>query len=364
MSQRARSRPEIFVDLGLEDHRLSGYDFTQQWALLGTQWQPGRYLYKTFNATQWQMQAAGQAARWQKLQVLQRAATLYIRLLQKNQEWSLLKKQHQLLRLHFNLVHALWQTGSKTELDVLQTRAEILKYQVELNRTAWYKKMLSRELALFLGLAVSDSLQLMYLNTPKICAQPVPVLSDTLLDNNPWIRSLRLSADAQKWQARAARAQRLPMFYLAGGYFADHDPTGDGNYYLFRAGMQIPLFRWKATHFEEQTAYIKSKALCDNAWDARRELRIKAEKILTRLQGLKRTLSLQEKRLSALQKMLRMAKGNYQAGLITNLEYLNIRQQRTAAGIAKQTTELNYVLALVNFYLLTNQTARLRAMVK
>lgn len=360
--ERAQSRPQIFADLGVEDHRLSGYGFTQQWALVGTDWHPGNFLYKAFDATQRQMQAARQSASWQKLQVLQRAATLYIRLLQKNRERALLKKQHQLLLLHYNLVRALWQSGAKTELDVLQTRAEILKSEESLNRTAQYGKMLSRELALFLGMAISDSLQLMYLNTAKICALPLPVLSDTLIRDNPWVRSLELTADAQKWRAHAAAAQRLPRLYLAGGYFTDHDPTADGNYWLIRAGMQIPLFSWNATSFEAQSAHIQSQSLTDRALDARRELRIRAQRILIRLKSLKHTLTLQEKHLTTLHQMLQMAKANYQAGLITNLEYLNAQQQWTATGIAKQTTELDYVLALIDFYVLTNQTAKIWAL--
>ncbi len=357
--EQARSRPQLFGEVGLEDHRLSGYGFGQQWFLLNADWALGNWLYTPFKGQKAQAQAAREMGEWDRLHALEKAARFYIRLLQKEKEYRLLSEQYALLQLHHKVARALWQAGSKSELDVLQTRAEILKIREKMQNTLEFKKALSRELSVFLGLSPTDSLQLMYLNTQTICAQPLPSVDDSLVRANPMLRSLQWQIRAQKWKTREARARRLPHVFGAGGYFVDHDPTGDGNYWLARVGVQIPLFLWNETRFQEQAARATEQSLTQEMHESQRTLHMQLVQMLTRLKQLKQSLKIQARRLNTLQKMLDLAQSNYRAGLTTNLEFLNMQQQWTEAKIVYQTTELDFVLALVEFYTLTNQPEKI-----
>ena len=357
--EQARSRPRLFGELGMEDRRLSEYGFAQQWLLLNVDWALGNWLYKPFKEQEALALAVREMVEWDRLHVLEMAAKFYIRLLQKEKEYRLLKEQYTLLRLHHKVTEALWRAGSKSELDVLQTRAEILKIREKMQKTLESEKALSRELSIFLGLSPTDSLQLVYLNTQAICTQPFPPGDDSLARANPMLRSLQWEINAQKWKTRQAQARRLPRVFASGGYFVDHDPTGDGNYWLTRVGVQIPLFLWNETRFQEQAARVTGQSLTQKMHESQRTLHMRLVQTLTRLKQLKQSLKIQARRLNTLQKMLDLARSNYQAGLTTNLEFLNMQQQWTEAKIVYQTTELDFVLALVEFYTLTNQPEKI-----
>ena len=70
---------------------------------------------------------------------------------------------------------------------------------------------------------------------------------------------------------------------------------------------------------------------------------------------LKDVIQLQNQRLSTTENAYKIAEANYQAGLMTNLEYLSAQQQLNETRIAIQETQLAYVSELVQYYIITNQ---------
>lgn len=56
---------------------------------------------------------------------------------------------------------------------------------------------------------------------------------------------------------------------------------------------------------------------------------------------------------------MQLATANYQAGLITNLEYLTAQKELAENELTKQETRLDYLLNLIEIYTLTNQTAKI-----
>lgn len=360
--EKSQLLPQFSTELAYDRHELLGYGYHQQWALLHSDWALGNLIYKPYQIHYQQILAARQKTRLRQLETLQRTAGLYIRILQKNKEYHLLKERLHLLSMHYNIAQALWQAGTKTELDLLQTRAEILKLKENLSAVAKQAKIMNNEMALLIGLTAVDSLHLVFLNTKDICRRPVPALDEVQLENNPMLKALQFRRQAMQLEIKAVRASQLPHLYLSAGFFVDHNPTGDGDYWLAGAGITFPLFRWNATKYQAQKAQIMSQSFNNQKLGAQRELHIHAMQALSALKNLKHMLNLQTQRMETVERAYQIAAANYRAGLITNLEYLNAQQQLTKTKIERQSTELEYVLRLVDYYVVTNQTEKIEAL--
>ena len=73
-------------------------------------------------------------------------------------------------------------------------------------------------------------------------------------------------------------------------------------------------------------------------------------------------LEVSKARLNTLQESLELAKLNYKAGWITNLELLAVQQQTTRNLIRIEAVRLEYILNLIEYYLTTNQISRIKTM--
>jgi len=100
-------------------------------------------------------------------------------------------------------------------------------------------------------------------------------------------------------------------------------------------------------------------------WQARaaqRELQIRRTQIGQQLEGLRATHRLQQERLQITQQALQIATANYQAGLITNLEYLNAQKALVVTQVALNETRLAYALRLIESYALINDIDTIKAL--
>ncbi len=355
LGEVTKAFPRFSTQLGFERHTLPAYGFTQRWAFLQGDWAAGNWLFKPYLAAGKEAQAAERLARWSRLKAMAEAADLYIAVLQNEKERYLLNERLRLLSLHKQVAFALWQAGSRTELDVLQTKAEMLRLKENLSTVRQQEDVLRSVLRTILRLTAGDSLQLMALNTAKICSKPIPPLSGHELLANPRLQALQLQAQAQRQAVAAVNARLTPRLQLTGGFFWDQDPTGDGNYWLLGAGLSFPLFQWNATTYRKQQARLKARSVKNKGLAWQRELRIRLQKIHSSLGRLKHVMALQDERLAVQARAFALARANYKAGLITNLEYLNAQQGLTEIKIRRQKTALQYVLLLVRFYLLIDR---------
>ena len=336
--EQSRNLPQISGELAGEQRLLNLYNFNQTVALVHADWSLGDFLLKTAEAAQQDVLMTKAEKEQTRLQTVRRAALLYLGILQKQTQADLLKNRHDLLQTHHAVAQALWQAGTRTQLDVLQTESETSQLEEQMARLDIERQTLSQELARLMD--VQESLQLSALETADICAQPAPTLAGGILKSNPILIALDYHIKEQQIRTRAVKAQQLPHLHAAGGYFADGDPTGDGNYWQMNAGLDLPLFRWGATKLQRQESQALMQALQLQQKDVQRELSIHIEQTIERLDKLKNVIDLQNKRLHTTQKAFQFAEANYRAGLISNLDYLTVQQQFTETQIAIQKTHL------------------------
>lgn len=360
--ERSQLLPQISGEISGEQRLLNQYSFNQTVALVHADWSLGDFLLKTARAAQQDALMAAAEKEQTRLETSRRAALLYMSVLQNQTQADLLNNRLDLLQAHHNVAQALWQAGTRTQLDVLQTESELSQIQEQMARLDIERQNLLQELGRLLDVQETESLHLGALETAAICAQPAPTLAAGMLSSNPIMMALNYQIKAQQLRTRAAKAQQLPRVHAAGGYFADGDPTGDGNYWQMNAGIDLPLFRWGQTKFQRRQSQAMTQSLQWQQKDVERELTIHIEQTIKTLDKLKNVIELQNKRLNTTQKAFQFAEANYRAGLITNLDYLSAQQQLTETQMAIQKTQLEYVMNLVEFYVTTNQVEKIEAL--
>ena len=284
---------------------------------------------------------------------------LYVGILQKQVQLDLLDKKRELLDMHRDVSHALWEAGTRSQLDVLQTESEIIHLGEQSTEIEMAKDNLLQELARLIGWTDFQSLRIQPLQLHQVINQASHTITKEVLAGNPLLQSLDFQIKGQRLHLRSVRASQLPHLTLTGGYTADADPTGDGNYRVVGAGINFPLFRWGVAKHQREQSQAELHTLEFEKSVIEREIRIQLEQIMQRMKRLGDIQDLQKKRLDITQKAFQYAEVNYTAGLISNLEYLTAEEQLTETQIAIQETLLDYVMNLIEFYAVSNQMDKL-----
>ena len=358
-----RLLPYVSGDMGAEGRFLGKYNFGQEWALVHGDWSLGDFIKKTDRIARQRVTTAQLIQEQTRLDAVSRAVSLYMSILQKRKEMELLNTRISLLQDHLVVARSLWNAGIRTRMDVLQTESLISNTQEDKTRIALTIKNLIRELTRITGLSSTDSIKLENINTPALIEQmQIAGITPELIRQNPLYQVYLSRIETQNLQTKLVTAQQWPHLVAGGGYFADGDPTGDGNYWLLNAGLAFPIYQWGAIRHMKKQSRALSSSLEAELMDLSRELRIHLEKTVNRLTELKGILGIQEGRLKAAEEAYTLARINYKAGLITNLEYLAVQQQVTSTRIAMAQTRLEYVMNLVEYYLTTNQVDEVKKM--
>jgi outer membrane protein TolC len=356
--------PQFSGELAREQRYLDPFHFHQQWALMQSEWALGDFLLKTDRAAKQDVAAARANQEQSRLEVIGHVAGLYVSILRNGISARLLQERMELLQAHQLVTQALWQAGSRTELDVLQTTAEISRLNEQQTLLNSEKENLLQEFKPLIGWASAERLSLASLDAAAICEQPVPDFSGTILQANPVLQSLDFQMDAQRLRIHNLRAQQLPHLLFGGGFMHDGDPGGNGNYWQANVGLTVPIFRWNANRYQRQALQATLNGIEAYQKDVQRILMIQTSQALNKLQKFKKVLDLQKDRLRITEKASQIADANYQAGLTTNLEYLSAQQKFSEAQIDIQQTQLDYITGLIDYYLSANQVEKIKRMVE
>ena len=340
-------------------HYLDSYNFNQESSLINIDWAVGNLLLKTPEADLQNVFIKRAQKKELVMSITKRTAELYIMILQKQSRLELLQKRLALLKNHFDVAQALWKAGNKTQLDILRTQAEISILQEQIEKQNMDIENAWQELALLTGYDTSEKPNLLPVDIEKICTEPVPSLDRNSFENHPAVQKYSFMIKAEDIKTKAVYADRLPHLSISGGYINDRDPAGDGNFWQVDAGINLPLFRWGETGYKRQKYQAAARSLFAMKMNTERELKIKSVQIIERLKKIKKILALQYTREITCKKAFNFSRTNYEAGLITNLEYLAAEQQFTETQIAVQETRLEYILNLIDFYITTGQTEKI-----
>lgn len=356
---RTRYFPQVSAGFAHNQLFYRHYDYHQQAGQAALDWSAGDWLLKTADIQQKNL-LAQQANREQAyLEVTYRVARLYVSILQKQINRALLQNRLNLLNEHLQVSQALWQAGARTQFDVLQTQTALNQLQEEMLVLGVEADNLQQELAPLLNLPDYRALQLREFPEQIMNGDSLVERTPLALQQNPVLTSLAFQYEAQQLRLREVRAARLPHVQVTGGYVVDRDPTAEGNFWQVSAGLQFPLFQWGLGKFQQQGIRAVASSLQLQQAEIGRDLQIRLSQINERLKKLKEIYRLQAERLATTRQSLQLATANYQAGLITNLEYLTAQKDLTENELTIQETRLNYLLNLVEIYTLTNQTKKI-----
>lgn len=358
--QTAKSHyyPHFSAELAHNQLFFPPYNYRQQFGTATLDWFPGVWLKKTALAAA--KQAEVQQAEKQRvaLDLVRRVSALYLGILRDRQELTLLEKRLRILAEHQRVAEALWRGGVRTELDVLQTRTAINSLLEQKIVRSAETHTLQTALVYLLDLPSASILQLQEIPDNVIDVQPD--FGQSLLTQNPLFQSLQLQAETRRLRLREVQASKWPQMQLRSGYVVDRDPTAAGNYWQAGIGVRVPLFRWGETKFLQREIEAQVKALYWQRAQVQREQRVQQAQIAQELDRLHETYRLRQERLQITQQTLQIATANYQAGLITNLEYLDAQKENLTTQVTLNETRLTYVLRLIENYTLTNQLEKIK----
>lgn len=352
---RSQSLPQIAGEMSSSYHRLEPYSFNQNSVLLTADWSLGDFFLNTARLAKQDKLIAEKDEEQQHLDVSLRCALLYIHILQQQERDELLQQRLALLDAHYNVAKALWQSGNRTQFDLLQTDAEINRLKEDITYLEIDHQNFLQELGQLINDKNAGEIELQRLETEQICNQQLPEFSAETMKRIPVLESFDLQINAQQIYTRTVTAQQLPHLNWAGGFMQDGDPTGDGDYWLLGIGIAFPLFRWNVSGLQKQQSTALQQALNFQKQETERDITITINRIRNKMTKLKDVIQLQNQRLSTTENAYKIAEANYQAGLMTNLEYLSAQQQLNETRIAIQETQLAYVSELVQYYIITNQ---------
>lgn len=360
--ERSRALPRFSGELLREDRFLQPYRFRQQTALIQSDWALGDLLLGTSRAAERTVRAARAEKEQTRLEVIRRAVSLYLGILQKQADIDVSRQRLRLLQSHHEITSALWEAGTRTQLDVLQTEAGISRAEegIVTLRTDLDNRM--RELGRLIGWSSADTLQVSALDAAALCSLPVPECPDTCLQGNPLLRSYDFYIQARRLRITGVLAGQIPRMHVNGGYVQDGDPTGDGNYWQVSAGIQMPLFRWGGVKFEKEKLRAELQALEAGKHAAARGLTISIERTLADLRRLRDVLTMRRCRLEIEEKTFQIAEANYRSGLATNLEVLSAQQALHETRTAIKEVQLDYIAGLVDYYLTVNRVDLIRTL--
>ena len=358
--QTAESRyyPHLSAELGHKQLFFPPYNYRQQFGAAKLDWWPGDWLQKTALSATKQVEVQQADKQQVRLDLVRRVSTLYLGILRGRQMLTLFEKRLKILETHRQVAEALWQGGIRTELDVLQTRVSINRLTEQKKVQESKTRNLNATLASLLGLPLEKVLQLQNISAHAIDIKLGLVRSRLM--QNPFLKSLQLQTEMQQLRLREVQASKWPHLKLRGAYVVDRDPTAEGNYWRAGFSIQVPIFLRGEPRFRKQEIKARMQSLNWEKAQAQREIKIQQARIAQDLTRLRETYRLQQERLQITEQTLQIATANYQAGLITNLEYLGAQEENVSTQVTLNETRLAYVLRLIDHYILINQPEKIK----
>ncbi len=332
------------------------YDYRRQDVLLQLDWVAGAWYVNSAESAKLHLAARQVATQSVKLTVIHQTITRFLAVLQISGQLKMLQARHELLEKHRQLTEALWKSGFRTRLDLLQNETALSENELAIAAAKSEKDKLTIALAGFIGLSDSKTL---IINPSDLNSDNLPPVVGGDLQRHPLLQKYHLDISAIRARKATIRASLLPRIELYAGYEVDRDPTAEGDFWQFGGGLQIPLFQWNRSSIQKQKYESDALAAQAEMDHVRRELSIRMESLQREIQKNREMLVIQKQRLKNLKEASGLAAGQYRAGLITNLEFLSLQQQFTEAQIENRQTTIRLIQSVYDYYLLINQPEKI-----
>lgn len=354
--------PELSAAAGHSQFFREHYNYPEQSAGLSLDWSPGDWFLERAASGAAEVQVQEAILADDQLALTLRLVGLYGQILQNRLLQQQYRERLDLLKHHIQINRALWEAGVRSRLDLLQTQAARARLRQDASAVAAQARVVKQELNRLLNRNAGEPLALRPFPeapSPIDSLPPAPARFYPLLAGTPMVRSLNLQIEAESLRRHALTASRLPHLQLSGGYVADADPAGDGDYGRLSLEISLPLLQWGRIKYQNQAISASINALEAAREEALQELTIDLDARLTYLKQLQHQRRLQQEELAISEEAFTLASADYQAGNITNLEFLDAQQRRSENRLQILQTRLAIRLALIEIYIRTGQTEKI-----
>ena len=362
-NQKSKTLPDLSLLLFRQDLFLTPYSFHQQSASIRSKWVLGDFIMNSADVVKSEGKIIESQIEQEILSAERRVAGVYLQTLLKENELKIESKRIELMKRHKVIAEIGWKAGTRSRLDVLQSENEISIIEENIKVMKNEKEKFLTE---FYSLIGNDSLnfELQPIDTKRLIEQFLPDTSLLSVSENPFVKEFDFRANTEILRKNVVTAQQLPALGIGAGYFDDADPTGDGGYWQFNVGLSLPLFMWGSTDYQRQVSESKILSLQSQKMDVLRELNIFYSKTFSELKSYRDIATIQKRRESIATQAFAIAQVDYKAGLITNLEYIDVQQSLAEIKIKIKENQLKYVAKLVDLYLAANRSDLLFTMLK
>ncbi|MCF6331740.1 MAG: TolC family protein [Draconibacterium sp.] len=358
--EQASYYPQISGALGFSGLFLSPYTFGQHYLQAIADWDLGKFWYKTSAIKQKQIERQEAIKQQNQLEITGVITGLYLDVQQNDFELQILNSRLEYLYRHLDILSVLWKAGTINQLDILQTQSTVNKVKEAVLQKEVEGSEAKYAMARLMGFDSDSGFDLTKINgfeTPP--ANPFDG-EEVYLQNYPQLITIQKEYETELLRKREVKASLLPHVQAFSGYTFDGDPTGDGSFVMLGLGATIPIYQWKKNDYRLQEIDITSEAIQTKKQNVERELSIRYGQIVKQIQQYKRILDFQQEKIANDEKTAQVAEINYKAGLSTNLDFLIAQQTLTETKMQINTVRNRYLKSIAAFYLLTNQTEKIK----
>lgn len=282
--------------------------------------------------------SASEFARQSLAQSLRRDITIgYLQWLQLEQALRVLTASQALLDENLRVTRSLFANGVITRDQVLRAEAESLalnQQQIEAQANA---RQLRAYVNFLLNRALDASLVTADANTAtREVTEDLEALRDTALSQRPELAELRSATTAVQAQRDLARAQRLPTIALAvdGGSQGERYEFGRGNNYAtLSLLLNWTLFDGGARSAEERVARLTERQFGLRQEQLRQTIALEVQQALDTLLASEAATRTGTARTAAAQAAFTIAARKRDAGVISQVEFLDARTTLTSAEL-------------------------------
>ncbi|MDF7801625.1 efflux transporter outer membrane subunit [Pontiellaceae bacterium B1224] len=274
-----------------------------------------------------------------------RVAQAWTALLAQRLQTEVILLQLEANQTSLELIELRFKTAISTALDVFQQRQTVAGTESLIPLAERNEALQQNELAVLLGLADFQSLEVTQKKLPTIGKLPALGIPAEVLANRPDVRTAGLNLYAADWQVSAARADRLPALRLTGSLDYSSDDIGD----LFddwaanlAASLTGPIFDGGRRKAE----VARQRAIADERLATYRETVLNAikevENALTSEQKQHQYIDRLDARLTAAKRSYEESVNRYRNGLV---EYTTVLiQLNTLQGLERDRVEAQFNL--------------------
>ena len=221
------------------------------------------------------------AERWK---IFKQVAKGYYRLAASLQEEHLANEQLKWALELYQKTQRLVKRGALSEVSLIRAEEGLQEARLEVENASKEKEMTLSRIKMW----VPDfEIRPVYSRIPD----PVPVKMDqsallkALIRFSPQVASLKAKRERAFREARAERLSFLPDLKLRGGYVVHREENDTGDYWMWSAGISLPLFDGGVRKKKVKLKELKAEEIEFQMASLKRDLALKARTLITNLKS-------------------------------------------------------------------------------